>query len=219
MSKSFGNFICCRDKRHAKQTPIQNDIKTVGKAKWLSLKTVHYTDFDGIEMEYDFVTRNKKTNNSPDMVIVIPILKSKFSSSIDTLLVEQYRPPIESHSCEMPNSFIGTEESPEDVALRELKEKTGYTGTIDTTFKAAELCMCPGLTDETAQMVVINVDLDVPINENPQPQLGEGTCSSIVTKRVPLTRGLKGLLGKSSGMAVSLLYSFAIGLEIGAKYL
>lgn len=220
MSKLIGDFLCCRigeNRRSVKHTPIQNALTTVGKARWLSLKTVNYIDFDGIEMEWDFVTRNTKKPNYPDMVIIIPILKSKMSSSIDTLIVEQYRPPIESYSCEMPTSYIGTKESPEDAALRKLKEQTGYIGTLDTTFEADELCMTPEVSDETIQMVVINVDLDDPINVNPKSQLNDG--SPVVVKRIPLTTGLKGILGKSSGMAVSLLYSFAIGLEIGAKYL
>ena len=166
-------------------------------------------------MKWDMASRTTKQADVPDAVVIIPILKSKKSHSLDTLLVEQFRPPVNKYTLEFPAGLVDTGESAKQAALRELWEETGYIGTIDTTFRDDQLSMSPGLTDETIQIIVVNVDLDDPKNVNPKQHEDEG--ESIVVKRVPLTAGLKDLLGTSQSMPISLLYSFAIGLEMGSK--
>jgi hypothetical protein len=44
------------------------------------------------------------------------------------------------------------------AALRELKEECGYVGT--TSSKSPALCLSPGLSNETAAFVRIDIDLD-----------------------------------------------------------
>ena len=40
------------------------------------------------------------------------------------------------------------------LLFKSMKEETGYIGTVDTTFKSSELCMSPGLCDETIQLII-----------------------------------------------------------------
>ena len=188
---------------------------TVAATKWVSLKTIDWIDDKGKQRKWDYVNRTTKQPDVPDAVIIVPVLKSKKHRTIDTLLVEQFRPPVNKVCLEFPAGLVDRNESAQDAAVRELEEETGYIGAIDTTFSQEELCMTPGLTDETVQIVVVNVDLDDPRNNKPVQK--QEASESIHVKRVPLTKGLKQVLSNSSSMPISLLYSFAIGLEMGAK--
>ena len=201
--------------RRGKQIPTRTELETVGSTRWLSLKTITYVDEDGKSRKWDTATRSTKQKNVPDAVVIVPILKSSKTHVLDTLLVEQYRPPVQAYALEFPAGLIDKGETAEQAALRELWEETGYVGTVDETFSKQELSMSPGLSDETIEIVVVHVDLDDPKNDSPKQNLEE--TESIVVKRVPLTVGLKAVLEKSECMPISLLYSFAVGLEMGAK--
>jgi 8-oxo-dGTP pyrophosphatase MutT (NUDIX family) len=209
-------------KRRKKETsnvePYRNSLTPVAGTKWMSLSTIEYTDEKGEIRKWDNVTRNTSNPDTPDAVFVIPILHSNTNEgSVDTLLVQQYRPPLDAYSMEFPAGLIDKGETAETAGLRELKEETGYVGTIDTNYQCRDLCTTPGITNESCRFIVVNVDLDNPQNVNPKQQLEDG--EAIVTKRVPLTAGLKEVFGNLPGLPISNLYSFALGLEIGAKYI
>mmetsp|Transcript_11631 Transcript_11631/g.14525 ORF Transcript_11631/g.14525 Transcript_11631/m.14525 type:complete len:239 (+) Transcript_11631:107-823(+) len=214
-SKAMSMSNSTNHTKNCKSLPRVESIDPVGSTRWLGLKTINWTDDSGVSRKWDVASRTTKQPNVPDAVVIVPVLKSKKSNSIDTILVEQYRPPIQAYALEFPAGLVDKGETAEEAALRELAEETGYIGTVDTTFQPRELCMSPGLTDETIQIVIVNVDLDEPRNQNPMQMPDEG--ESIVVKRVPLTVGLKDVIGSDSSMPISFLYSFALGLELGAK--
>lgn len=189
----------------------------VARTRWLALKTIDYTDETGVSRKWDIASRTTKQRDVPDAVVIIPILRSKKNDILETIVVEQYRPPIASYAMEFPAGLVDRNESPQHAAMRELWEETGFVGDVDTSFDMHELCMSPGLCDETINIVVINVDLDDPRNANPKQHQDEG--ENITVKRVPLSAGFKQVLGTSSGKPISMLYSFAVGLEMGAKLL
>ena len=54
------------------------------------------------------------------VVVVLPIYSGKI------VMVKQYRYPIKSDSLELPAGHVWSEETPEECALRELKEETGF---------------------------------------------------------------------------------------------
>lgn len=49
------------------------------------------------------------------------------------LLQKQYRPPIDMVVIEVPAGLIDAGETPEQCAIRELKEETGYVGVAEET--------------------------------------------------------------------------------------
>ena len=82
--------------------------------------------------------------------------------------------------------------------------------------------MSPGMSDKTTTIIVVDVDLDDPRNDNPIQHLDDG--ESVVVRKVPLTVGLRDFLkretekkGGRSCLPLAMLYSFALGLEMGAK--
>lgn len=204
-------------KTPTRQIPTLDSVTDVGATKWLALKTIDYTDANGVKRKWDCATRTTKQGmDEPDAVVIVPILQSKKTKTLETLLVYQFRPPIGKYSVEFPAGLIDKGESAHDAGLRELKEETGFVGTINQDFQESMiLCMSPGICDETVKIVVVNVDMDQEENQNPIQVLDEG--EDIIVKRVDLMTGLKDMIAAGSEMPVSFLYSFALGLEIGKR--
>lgn len=205
--------------------PRIDSTEVVGSTKWLQLKTITWTDEAGTsDRKWDYATRTtKKSPTSTDAVIIIPLLKKMYTGDdadaddiFDTILVEQFRPPVRQATLEFPAGLIDKDETPEQAALRELREETGYIGEACKTPPqvSRQVCMSPGLCDETVQVVLVHVDLNNPYNQNPKSQPDDG--EHIKIHRVSLKDGFQSLLDQGTNpMAIQGLYLFALGLEIG----
>ena len=216
-SKGKEDFLPIRSIERTESDPHTLSKQTVGATRWLSLQTVDYTDEHGVTRKWDLASRTtKKKNGVADAVVIITLLVSKENSVTDTLLVEQYRPPVECKTLEFPAGLIDEGETAVDAALRELQEETGYYGDTATTFESPELCMSPGLADETISIVVVRVDLDDPRNANPKQNCEEGEIINV--RRVPFDLGMKEMMKTKGTMPISLLYSFVLGMEMGIKH-
>jgi len=199
------------------RVPCINGIKTIGATKWLALETIQYTDVEDKPRQWDMATRTTKNQGTPDAVVIIPLLRrmGEPSSMTETIVVEQFRIPVRSGTIEFPAGLIDAGESAEDAALRELKEETGYIGHRAKAYGSRELCMSPGMVNETIKAVVVHVDLDDVRNQNPVSNPDEGEI--IIAKRVPLSLGLTEMMESGKHMPISLLYFFALGFELGSS--
>lgn len=74
------------------------------------------------------------------------------------MILLQYRPPIEAFCVEFPAGLIDEGETPEQAAVRELKEETGYEGKVCTVLELSPVLSCqPGMTN--ASMMVRDADV------------------------------------------------------------
>ena len=189
----------------------------VGSTRWLKLQTLDYVDPTGRARKWDMATRTTKradAGGGVDGVAILALLRSKQAGSTETLLVQQFRPPIDAVTVELPAGLIDKGETAETAALRELKEETGYVGRASST--SPILAMSPGLCDESIRLCVVEVDLDAPENKTPKQMLQDEECISV--RRVPLKDLLTTLKDceKEGKVPFAGLYTLAAGLSIGA---
>lgn len=88
-------------------------IKTLLKTVVCEITSQHNRSSSGVEGDYIIM-------NAPDWVIVIPEIKDKF------LMVKQWRHGEGNLSIEFPGGVIDAGETPEQAAVRELREETGF---------------------------------------------------------------------------------------------
>ncbi|MDR0933216.1 MAG: NUDIX hydrolase [Victivallales bacterium] len=74
----------------------------------------------------------------------------------ELLFVRQFRPPAGRLMLEFPAGLIDPGETPEETALRELYEETGYRGVVVGSCRPG--WSSPGMTGETIQMVKVEID-------------------------------------------------------------
>lgn len=114
------------------------------KIKVLQNKIIHkgaFTTLWGTEFIVQGLTRTWEWLEKFDIAYVLPITKDgKY------LFIKQFRLPINMYVLETPAGIIDAKSSPEEIALKELQEETGYT-----TNKPLEVLpkypMCPALTN------------------------------------------------------------------------
>ncbi|KAJ5759890.1 ADP-ribose pyrophosphatase [Penicillium odoratum] len=113
-----------------------------------------------------------------DGVGIVTILNKP--SGPELLLQKQYRPPIDKVVIEVPAGLIDVGETPEECAVRELKEETGYVGVAELT--SPIMYNDPGFCNTNLNMVHVSVDMSLPENQNLKPELEENEfieCFSI----------------------------------------
>ena len=97
---------------------------------------VHLREYRAVSMEAcwnaaDLLLQTRPANCPIDGVGILTILNKPEGPEL--LLQKQYRPPIDMVVVEVPAGLIDAGESPEECAVRELKEETGYVGVAEET--------------------------------------------------------------------------------------
>jgi ADP-ribose pyrophosphatase len=75
-------------------------------------------------------------------VAILAILTSS-TAPLSTIIIEQFRPPVNAYVIELPAGLIDPKETIESTAFRELEEETGYKA--DKILEISNLMVCdPG---------------------------------------------------------------------------
>lgn len=122
----------------------------LASGKWLALEVLDYVDRNGKERKWESVSR-KRCDGAVLMI-------AELLPSHRLILIRQYRPPADGVVLEFPAGLIDEGETPEDAAVRELREETGYRGVIRNVFPPAY--NSPGLTGEFIYTVLMEVRED-----------------------------------------------------------
>ena len=120
----------------------------IAAGNWLALNRISYQDNRGVERVWESVSRKKSAGAVAMICTLVP--------SGRLVLIRQYRPPADNMVIEFPAGLVNPGESPEETAVRELREETGYRGRllrmIPETFSS------PGLSSEIVRLAVMEVD-------------------------------------------------------------
>jgi ADP-ribose pyrophosphatase len=122
----------------------------MAQGRFLRLENLRYEDRRGVIRHWETTFRQ----NDQNAAVVIGILRP----SNRLLLVRQFRPPLNAFAVEFPAGLVNAGEEPAQTAIRELKEETGYTGTVD--YCSPKVFTSPGLSSEFVHLVKMTVDLE-----------------------------------------------------------
>ncbi len=143
--------------------PRRLELHDLAVGEWLRLQRVVYLDHAGMTRDWEAASRRFRQG----AVMVIARLRP----SGRLVMVQQYRPPADAQVLEFPAGLIDPGEDPKATALRELKEETGYSGTL--AWFSRQCLNSPGMSGEHFYTAVVEVDETLPENRNPQTDWDE----------------------------------------------
>ncbi|THG99034.1 hypothetical protein EW026_g3237 [Hermanssonia centrifuga] len=187
------------------------------EAKWVTLKKIHWTDPKGTERLWESAERKTRGSSGIDAVAVLAILRSETNAfPPSTVIIEQYRPPVDAFAIELPAGLIDEGETPEEAAIRELEEETGYKA-AKVIESSQTLVADPGMTNANMRLVVV----DVPFPDKLETYDQKLTDGEFITKRVvqldKLSEEFK--VYESKGFMVDAkLAHFVYGYELMKKF-
>jgi ADP-ribose pyrophosphatase len=123
--------------------------KTLYKSNWSSFKEKKFINKDNIEKTWEYIERN----NNIHAAVIIPIDFNKNK----IVLIKQFRVPLGKYIIEFPAGLIDPGEKPEETAVRELLEETGYR-TNEILSVSPALCTSPGLTNEMLYIIEAEIN-------------------------------------------------------------
>ncbi len=134
--------------------PNIESAEDIAGGRFLRFRLLRWRDAGGAARDWETVER---VNDHGAVFIVARLLPSD-----RLVLIRQYRPPADRYVHEFPAGLMDAGETPEEAALRELREETGYTARAVAA--GAPCYTSPGLSNESVCAVRAEIDEDAPEN-------------------------------------------------------
>ena len=197
---------------HKTQEPVitrVSDLPT-DQARWVTLKKIEYVDQTGTARTWEVAERKTRGRAGVDAVAMGNVLLHP-TRPASTLVVIQYRPPLDAYTVEWPAGLVDADETAEQAAVREFKEETGYDCVVKSVspVQAAD----PGMSNANMQMAMVEVQLREGDGE-PEQRLDDGEHIQRVV--IPLAEFYDRLVeySKQERMIVAAkLFHFASGMQ------
>ena len=152
-----------------------------GNASLTPVLRITYQDPKGQTRTWESSERlSRPAGSDIDGVGIVAVLDKP--SGPEIVLQKQYRPPIDKVTIEVPAGLIDAGETPEQAAVRELREETGYVGVVSES--SPVMFNDPGFCNTNLRMVHVTIDMSLPENQDLKPELEENEFIEVFT--VPL---------------------------------
>lgn len=207
----------------AVQEPAITSIEDlpISESKWITLKRITYVDATATTRTWESAIRKTTSAGGVDAVAIGNILLSPSNPATpaQTMLVIQYRPPLDSYTVEWPAGLIDANETAEVAARREFKEETGYEVSKVLSVSPVQAAD-PGMSNANMQLVMVEVE--IPEGEKmPEQRLDDGErIERVVVPLAELYERLVEYSKKERFVVAAKLLHFAQGMEFmkGQKY-
>jgi ADP-ribose pyrophosphatase len=200
------------DTKNWKQEPRVVKISSLSsdQAKWSELQKIEWVDQTGKARVWESASRKTRGSTGVDAIAIAPILLHP-KRPTQTLIIKQFRPPLDSFCIEFPAGLVDEGETVEEAALRELKEETGYSGKL--TSITPIIGNDPGLTNANMQFATVEVQFN---EEDPTPEQHLDPGEFIERFIVPLDGLYEKLMdfSKQKGVLIDArLFHFVAGIQ------
>ncbi|KAF2465871.1 uncharacterized protein BDR25DRAFT_306380 [Lindgomyces ingoldianus] len=191
------------------------DALPASEAKWIEFQKISWTDQTGKPRIWESASRKTRGKSGVDAVAISTIIRHP-SRPASTIIILQYRPPVDAICVEFPAGLIDEMETPSDASLRELHEETGYKGVLK--YVSPTIVSDPGMSTANMQLATVEVVLKEGDKE-PEQALDDGEFIERVV--VPLEELYERLLKYSEeGKRVDArLFHWAAGLHFARTIL
>jgi len=184
--------------------------------KWVQLEGIKWVTPKGQEKLWEVASRKTRGKAGVDAVAILALI-SHPSKPLSTVIVLQFRPPVNSICVELPAGLVDADEEPEKAGERELYEETGYKG--KTEHVSPVIVSDPGMTTANMCLTTVKVELEEGDEmKEPEQHLDEG---EFIEKRIVAVKDLYQTLLDYNEMGYTVdarLMHVAWGLELSQKY-
>jgi ADP-ribose pyrophosphatase len=140
------------------------------EAKWIEFQKISWQDQTGKKRVWEAAARKTRGSAGVDAVAIVTIIRHP-NRPPSTIIILQYRPPVDAVCVELPAGLVDASESPSNASVRELHEETGYKGKL--AFISPTIVSDPGLSTANMQLATVEVHLNEG-DEEPEQALDDG---------------------------------------------